>query len=80
MACVAKTAADLPALPVQYADFAVWQRSNLQRRGVGAATGLLEGGNWAHGLRPLDLPTDFARPAVQTYRGAKRTQRLSKRT
>ncbi|HEX3131502.1 MAG TPA: amino acid adenylation domain-containing protein, partial [Thermoanaerobaculia bacterium] len=59
----------LPELPVQYADFAVWQRGWLQgeplaslvrfwREALAGAPGLLE------------LPMDRPRPAVQSYRGA----------
>ena len=53
----------LPALPVQYADYAVWQRS-------GCAASVLEassptGGSSWRGLPPvLELPTDRPRPAV----------------
>src|SRR6185369_9588270 len=55
----------LPELPVQYADFAVWQRSWLEGE-------ILEGeiAFWRRelaGLPPLlDLPTDRPRPAVQS--------------
>jgi amino acid adenylation domain-containing protein/non-ribosomal peptide synthase protein (TIGR01720 family)/FkbM family methyltransferase len=62
-------AAVLPELPIQYADFALWQRQWLQ-----GAT--LEGhlAYWEQQLRGspprLELPTDRPRPAVQTYRGA----------
>jgi amino acid adenylation domain-containing protein len=59
----------LPELPVQYADFAVWQRSWLS--GAVLAEQL---GWWKRkiGERPpaLRLPTDRPRPAVQAYRGA----------
>ncbi|WTJ47677.1 amino acid adenylation domain-containing protein [Streptomyces atratus] len=59
----------LPELPVQYADFAAWQRQWL-------ASGVLEEQlTYWHttlaGAPPvLDLPTDFPRPAIPTYRGA----------
>ena len=58
----------LPELPVQYPDFALWQRGWLQGE-------LLERqlGYWRErlqGLPVLELPTDRARPAVQHYRGA----------
>src|SRR5439155_6708041 len=61
----------LPELPVQYADFAVWQRGWLQGavldEQLAAWTRRLAG---AHRL--LELPTDRPRPAVQTFRGAAR--------
>src|SRR5882724_10345567 len=61
----------LPELPVQYADFAVWQRSWL----VGEVLAR-EVSFWRAqlaGLPPLlELPTDRPRPAVQSFRGATR--------
>ncbi|MBZ4423365.1 non-ribosomal peptide synthetase, partial [Myxococcus sp. RHSTA-1-4] len=62
----------LPPLPMQYADYAVWQRGWLQgavlsrqldywKRQLAGAPALLE------------LPTDGPRPAVQSYRGAKQS-------
>ncbi|HET7461692.1 MAG TPA: FkbM family methyltransferase, partial [Longimicrobium sp.] len=59
----------LPALPVQYADYAVWQRGQL-------AGEVLERqlAYWRERLSGapelLELPTDRPRPPVQTYRGA----------
>jgi amino acid adenylation domain-containing protein len=59
----------LTELPVQYADYAAWQREQL----AGAA---LDGqlAWWKERLAGapalLELPTDHPRPAVQTYRGA----------
>jgi amino acid adenylation domain-containing protein len=59
----------LAALPVQYADFAVWQRGLL-------AGPVLEDllAYWTRqltGMPPLvELPADRPRPAVQTFRGA----------
>ncbi|MFP2912261.1 amino acid adenylation domain-containing protein, partial [Pyxidicoccus sp. 3LFB2] len=59
----------LPELPVQYADYAVWQRSWLQGEVLEAQLGY-----WRKQLseapRALELPTDKPRPAVQTFRGA----------
>ncbi|MGD7080945.1 amino acid adenylation domain-containing protein, partial [Ralstonia pseudosolanacearum] len=58
----------LPALPIQYADYAVWQRrwlegGELQRHGT----------YWEQALASaptlLSLPTDRARPAQQDYAG-----------
>ncbi|HKH45402.1 MAG TPA: non-ribosomal peptide synthase/polyketide synthase [Thermoanaerobaculia bacterium] len=66
----------LAGLPVQYADFAVWQRSWLHGE-------ILEREiDWWRqqlaGLPPLlELPTDRPRPAVQSFRGATRPVRLS---
>ena len=64
-------------LPIQYADFAEWQREWLQgdvleeqlgywRQQLGGATGILE------------LPADYPRPAVLTARGAHRSLSLSR--
>src|SRR5256712_6345805 len=62
----------LPALPIQYADYAAWQRDfrhgetlEIQRaywRRAAAAPPL-----------PLDLPTHRPQPAVRTHRGAKQS-------
>jgi amino acid adenylation domain-containing protein/non-ribosomal peptide synthase protein (TIGR01720 family) len=65
----------LPELPVQYADFALWQRSWLHGE-------VLEGeiSFWRRqlaGLPPLlELPIDRPRPAMQSYRGAALPVRL----
>ncbi|MGZ3460140.1 MAG: condensation domain-containing protein, partial [Archangium sp.] len=59
----------LPALPVQYADYAAWQRGWLQ--GPALETQLAYWRQHLSGVpRALELPTDKPRPAVQTHRGA----------
>jgi aspartate racemase len=63
-------------LPIQYADFGVWQRRWLQGE-------VLEGqlSYWREQLgdvAPLQLPSDRPRPALQSYRGARKTIELSK--
>ena len=58
----------LPELPIQYADFAAWQRNLLQ--GEVRENQL---NYWHNQLQNapnlLELPTDYPRPAVQTARG-----------
>ncbi|MDB9414004.1 condensation domain-containing protein, partial [Microcystis aeruginosa] len=58
----------LPTLPIQYADFAVWQRQWLQGKVLAAQ---LE--YWKRQLADapplLELPTDLPRPAFQTFQG-----------
>ncbi|MFP2934097.1 condensation domain-containing protein, partial [Pyxidicoccus sp. 3LG] len=61
--------ARLAPLPVQYADYSVWQRKWLQ------GDVLEQELDWwreqlAGASTALELPTDRPRPAVQTYRGA----------
>lgn len=62
---------DLPPLPIQYSDFAAWQRQQLRGPLVEE---LLD--YWTDRLRDapprIDLPSDRARPSVQSYRGALR--------
>jgi len=63
-------ASPLPPLPVQYADFAVWQRAQLAGEALEAQLA------WWHGrmggeLPVLELPLDRPRPPLQTFRGAK---------
>lgn len=59
----------LPALPIQYADFAYWQRNNLQGEILARQSEY-----WKKQLagipKVLELPTDFPRPATRTYNGA----------
>ncbi|HEU4834421.1 MAG TPA: amino acid adenylation domain-containing protein [Pyrinomonadaceae bacterium] len=59
----------LPELPIQYADFAVWQREWL--RGEVLNEKLAYWRKELSGVPPLlKLPTDHPRPAVQTFRGS----------
>ena len=61
----------LPELPVQYSDFAIWQRRWLT--GDVLARELAFWKEELRGLPPgLDLPTDRPRPPLQTFRGGSR--------
>ncbi|MBV6623051.1 MAG: amino acid adenylation domain-containing protein [Rivularia sp. (in: Bacteria)] len=66
----------LPALPIQYVDFAAWQRQLLQGE-------VLENhlSYWLKQLenapKVLELPTDYPRGKIQTYRGATYSFKLS---
>jgi amino acid adenylation domain-containing protein/non-ribosomal peptide synthase protein (TIGR01720 family) len=67
-AFVAGRPSPLPELPVQYADFAAWQRRWL--RGEVLEAQLRFWADHLTGAPPvLELPTDRPRPAVQTHRG-----------
>jgi natural product biosynthesis luciferase-like monooxygenase protein/amino acid adenylation domain-containing protein/FkbM family methyltransferase len=65
----------LPGLPIQYPDFAAWQRERMQgerlAKELGYWTGKLAGAPPA-----LALPTDRNRPAVQSFAGASHRFRL----
>ncbi|WP_164003012.1 non-ribosomal peptide synthetase, partial [Pyxidicoccus caerfyrddinensis] len=58
----------LPPLPLQYADYAVWQRQWLQGAVLDEQLGWWR--KQLSGLSALELPTDKPRPPVQTFRGA----------
>ncbi|MBD2005419.1 MULTISPECIES: non-ribosomal peptide synthetase [Cyanophyceae] len=66
----------LPELPIQYADFAHWQREWLQ--GEVLETQLAYWRQQLDGISILNLPTDRPRPAVQSYRGATQLLQLPK--
>ncbi|ARU63645.1 hypothetical protein CBW65_23465 [Tumebacillus avium] len=69
---------EMPDVPLQYTDFAEWQREQLQGEGSEKLVSY-----WKEQLADsefvLNLPTDRPRPAVQTYRGAQVKVPLSKR-
>ncbi|MCP4656403.1 MAG: amino acid adenylation domain-containing protein, partial [bacterium] len=73
-ALAAGRAARLPELPVQYADFAIWQRRWL--RGEVLERQLAYWREQLAGLPVLDLPCDRPRPAVQSFRGDSQSFRL----
>ncbi|MFG3714615.1 amino acid adenylation domain-containing protein [Micromonospora sp. NPDC047730] len=58
---------ELPALPIQYGDFAHWEAQELDGP---QARGHLDYWNQRlAGITPLELPLDLPRPATQTYAG-----------
>lgn len=67
-ACVNGISSPLPELPVQYADYALWQRDWLQ--GEVLETQLAYWKQQLEDLPALQLPTDYPRPVVQTFHGA----------
>ncbi|GAA4316739.1 hypothetical protein GCM10023149_13940 [Mucilaginibacter gynuensis] len=71
---VTQTAPNLTDLPIQYADYALWQRGYLQGETLEQKLNY-----WREKLddvAPLQLPTDHARPAVQSTKGATHTFQL----
>ncbi|MGH8773182.1 MAG: condensation domain-containing protein, partial [Burkholderiales bacterium] len=67
------TPAALPELPIQYADYAVWQRQWLQGEVLDKQTAYWE--KQLAALPPLlELPTDRPRPALQSFNGARETR------
>ena len=61
-------ATPLPELPVQYADFAVWQRGWLQGEVLEKQISYWK--EQLAGVSPLELATDYPRPAMQSFNGA----------
>ncbi|HYG63177.1 MAG TPA: amino acid adenylation domain-containing protein, partial [Thermoanaerobaculia bacterium] len=64
----------LPELPVQYADYAAWQREHM--RGEVLASHVEGWRARLAGLPVLELPADHPRPAVPGFRGAARRTTL----
>ena len=76
-ALVQATGPSLPQLPIQYADYAAWQREMLEteagRKQIDFWRAELSGT-----LPLLDLPTDRPRPAAQTFAGAQYHHHIAK--
>ena len=68
--------ASLPELPIQYADYAVWQRSWLQGEVLEEQLQYWTG-QLGDAPPVLQLPTDQPRPAMQSFQGAAVTLSLS---
>jgi amino acid adenylation domain-containing protein len=64
----------LPDPPLQYADFAAWQRDWLSGDALGSHVGYWR--RQLDGVAPLSLPLDRPRPSVQTFAGASLTRPL----
>ncbi len=67
----------LPELPIQYADFAVWQREYLSGEVLESQLNYWRQ-HLANAPELLQLPTDRPRPTVRTYRGATQSWTLNK--
>ncbi|MEH2048358.1 amino acid adenylation domain-containing protein [Nostoc sp.] len=67
---------ELPELPIQYADFAVWQRQWLSAEVLSSQLTY-----WKQRLSGapslLELPIDRVRPSIQTFQGARQSFELS---
>jgi acyl-CoA synthetase (AMP-forming)/AMP-acid ligase II len=59
----------LPELPIQYVDFAIWQRNSMQGEALDKHLAYWKT-RLAGAPALLNLPTDRPRPAAQTFRGA----------
>jgi len=60
-------ALDLPSLDIQYADYAIWQRSHYTPAALESQLDYWK--TQLNAVPPLELPTDFARPPVQSING-----------
>ncbi|MCJ0903998.1 amino acid adenylation domain-containing protein, partial [Rhodococcus sp. ARC_M6] len=71
-------------LPIQYADYALWQREALGSEDDPRSESARQISYWRSALSglpdQLDLPTDRVRPAVASNHGAKHHFRISERT
>ena len=69
---VRRVPAALPPLPIQYSDYAIWQREQLSGAALERQLDY-----WRNELQDapnvIDLPTDTPRPKVQSFRGARHT-------
>ncbi len=66
----------LQELPVQYGDYATWQRQSLQGEVLEQLVKYWKGK--LEGMQELELPTDRPRPAEQTFKGLTYTAQLDR--
>lgn len=67
-ACLTGEPVSLPDLPIQYADFAVWQRNWLQGDRLERLAAYWK--NQLEAIPPLlELPIEHSRPAIQSFQG-----------
>ncbi|MCW3113675.1 MAG: amino acid adenylation domain protein, partial [Segetibacter sp.] len=69
--------AELPKLYIQYADYALWQRKYF--KGELLDKKLAYWRNKLDELQPLELPTDYVRPVIQTANGSIKAFEIDKR-
>src|SRR6185503_1921127 len=58
----------LPTLAIQYTDYAIWQRNYLTGELLNHKLNYWK--EKLNGIEPLQLPTDFPRPPLQSTKGA----------
>src|SRR4030095_14812831 len=61
---------DLPVLPIQYGDFALWQRQSVANKGVYSEQIEFWRRQWDGELHALELPADKRRPVLQSFKGS----------
>ncbi|MHC4454639.1 MAG: non-ribosomal peptide synthetase, partial [Planctomycetota bacterium] len=75
-AIVKQTSPILPELPIQYADYSIWQNEWMKSEELQHQLSYWK--KQLQGATPLlKLPTDYPRPAVQTFSGAVESIKLS---
>ncbi|MEO1625810.1 MAG: amino acid adenylation domain-containing protein, partial [Bacteroidota bacterium] len=68
-----------PSLTVQYRDFSAWQRALLDKGELDGQRNYWQA-QFSDSIPSLDLPTDFRRPAYQTYDGKQLEKLLNERS
>ena len=69
--------AEFAPLPIQFGDFAAWQREQLAGERLNELLAFWRTQLGSAANEPLALPTDFARPSTPTFSGARQTVVLS---
>ena len=70
---------EIPAPEIQYGDYAIWQRAELTGTKLADLLAFWRA-QLGDATEPLDLPTDFRRPATPTFAGARESIALPRAT